>query len=115
MTPRVLKVGLFALAGFVAGVALLALASLFAAGGHGTSLPFVTIFPWNRILFRINPIMPDWLLSLTALLQMPMYALVIGISWDKGYRIAVLAGVVVLHLVAVAACHLPHRFYEAFW
>jgi len=102
--------------GAAAGIILWGVAWVVAAGGHGSGLMFKLFFPWAEFLYRIDAFAGNtWGLTLISILQMPLYALFIGIGRCKAHRITFVTVVVVLHFVAVLGCHLPHRFYESFW
>ena len=44
-----------------------------------------------------------------------LYGFVIGLVWSKGVRTPVCLAVLALHVLAVACCFLPQKFYESFW
>jgi hypothetical protein len=73
-------------------------------------------FPYAQFLYRINPIISDWLFFGATFLQLPAYMLIYywSASASKG-RFLVACGILILHGVAVWACFLPHGFYERFW
>lgn len=115
-SPQTWRLALFCSIGAASGIILWGVAWVVAAGGHGSGLMFTLFFPWSEFLYRIDAFAGNtWLLTLISFLQMPLYALVIGIGWDKGHRTTALVAVTALHIIAVAGCHLPHRFYETFW
>lgn len=115
-SPQGWQLALFCLSGAATGIVLWRVALEVAAGGHGSGLMFTLFFPWAEFLYRIDAFAGNtWVLRLISFFQMPLYALAIGVSWNKGHRTKALIAVTALHLLAVAGCYLPHRFYEAFW
>ena len=116
MNPQIWQAGRFPLLGVVLAVVLWTASSLMAAGGHGPGIGFAVSFPYSEVLHRIHPGAPNrWLLCLIAWSQWPLYGLVIGLVWGKGARTPVCLAILALHLVAVACCFLPQKFYESFW
>ncbi len=114
--PEMWRAGLFSLLGAAASLILWTASSLMAAGGHGIDIGFTLSFPYSEVLHRIHPGASNtWLLHLIGWVQWPLYGLVFGLTWNKGYRALVCLGVLALHLVAVACCFLPQQFYESFW
>jgi hypothetical protein len=113
--PQIGHAGLFPLLGAVLAVVLWTASQLMGAGGHGIGIGFTLSFPYSEILHRINPVVSNWLFLLIGWSQWPMYGLVIGLVWGKGARTPVCLAILALHLVAVACCFLPQKFYESFW
>jgi hypothetical protein len=116
IAPHMWRAGLFSLLGATVALILWAASALMAAGGHGIDIGFALSFPYTEVLHRIHPGAPNtWLLQLVGSVQWPLYGLVIGLTWSKAARTPVCLAIVALHVLVVACCFLPQRFYESFW
>lgn len=118
MTVRTSRMVLFSCSGALGGIALWGAAWLLAvnAGFHGSELPFTVFFPWSEFLYRIALFGDQtWALNVVNFLQLPLYALVLGVFWEGRRRTLVLLTLLGFHALAVGACFLPQSFYESFW
>lgn len=111
------RLGIFCITGALLGLSLFPFVVLLAAGGHGTEIPIIIIFPWSQIAARAFPLINDWILGALFLLQMPVYALIIGGLRPRMHRSTLVAvlSVVLLHGFAIVCCFLPQSIYDSFF
>jgi hypothetical protein len=94
---------LFVIGGIAIGAILWGIAWLAAAGGHGTGLLFTVFFPLSDYLYRIDAFGGrTWLLHVVSFIQMPLYALVASVIWNRRHSASCLLGLLCLHLLLLA-------------
>jgi uncharacterized membrane protein len=104
--------------GAILGAILCGLAHIIAAGGHGTGLIYMAVFPWSEVLYRMDLFHGErfWLVAIRWS-EIPLYALFLSILWQLPKRWCVCGAValVIFHMIAVGACFLPDRFFVEVW
>lgn len=82
---------------------LLYVAAASAGAGHGSYFWAKVLFPYTMLAAKVmNAITPA--LSGLAIVQVPIYGLLLGLGAKAGRLLVVIVGVVVVHAVVVTAC-----------